>query len=114
MGNLPAARQVGPSRIRTTRRRISMAKRSSPSVPSVPTSEAKQPTAAVPPREVSAEQFVLRNAAGAAQASLDLKDSSSPTLSFFDPDGRTRLQLGVDDEGNPGAVLLDADGNTKA
>ncbi|HXE00191.1 MAG TPA: hypothetical protein VN646_26785 [Candidatus Acidoferrum sp.] len=65
------------------------------------------------PRVVAAQRFVLLSPGGQAQgATLDFT-ARGPELVLFDPGGRPRLRVGVEEAG-PGLHLLDARGAARA
>src|SRR5690242_4754220 len=65
------------------------------------------------PRTVAAQRFVLLSPGGQGQgATLDFT-ARGPELVLFDPGGRPRLRMGVEEAG-PGLHLLDARGAPRA
>jgi len=93
-----------------------------------------QPTPAEAPRVISAQEFRLVDSEGHTRAVLDLSDdglpyfqlkdefntdrvwigiSSETGLAVSDVDGKTRLVLSVDEQGEPTLVVRDRTGRTK-
>lgn len=65
--------------------------------------------AQTPPAVVTAQGFVLQDAAGSIRAELGFNTADDAGLNLFDADGVTRLRVYLDAAGNPGVGLLDPD-----
>jgi hypothetical protein len=70
--------------------------------------EPRAALAAPPPKQVTAEAFVLVDANGKTTAQLDHSAVGSPCLTFFDSSGHQRLQAGLYADGVPYLGLVDA------
>lgn len=65
--------------------------------------------AQTPPAVVTAQGFVLQDAAGKIRAELGFDAVGGSGLSLFDADGVKRLTVYLDEGGNPNVGLFDAD-----
>jgi hypothetical protein len=65
------------------------------------------------PTVVTAQRFVVHDAAGNIRAALGFDADGRPGLTLFGQDGADRAQLRLDTDGHPSFFLLDTDGTRR-